>query len=666
MQALYGPLLGLVQKLDALGSRTSLSGLAQAMKTSQLTFADIAPYVLANPQGYNPAPVVVRENYELLVMTWLPGQMSFSHDHSGSICVLWVVRGEATEGRYRIAADGFVELEYEEVVRTGEVKAFQDASVHTVRNAPSSGETLVTVHAYAPPLRDIRRFVLRPEPRSTPRQAVLGIVPAVVIIGGGFSGSMTAAQLLRRAGRAGAPLRVAVVERRGAFGEGTAYATRESAHLLNVPAGGMSAWPDRPSDFLEWARRRYGNVLPTDFLPRQWYGEYIRESLLTSAADAGHSAKPSLLFDEVRRVARHPGGGWMVHLEQGSSLRADAVVLAIGHRPPSDPIDHKWIGPRDRFIADPWRPFAMNAVCPDEAVVVLGSGLTAVDAVLSLAARPRSAEITLDSLSGLLPLAHAATPLPPADLQPLVSRLIGKGGSVRVYALFSELRRTARELGEQGWDWRSVIDGLRPHTACLWQAMPLAERRLFLSRLRPFWEVHRHRMVPSVGERFSAMLEQGEILIMAGQVVSARAEGNEVRAVVRLKGTGRRVELHASWVINCTRPLPSNSSDSNPAIGSLLVDGWLYPDELALGVETTAAGHAIAADGGKIPDLFVVGTLRKPAFWESTAVPELREQAATVAQRVLDCLMLHNQTSVPVQENPAFLHPAGILVSAAE
>jgi predicted metal-dependent enzyme (double-stranded beta helix superfamily) len=167
MQALNGPLLGLVQKLDALGSRT-LSGLAQAMKTSQLTFADIAPYVLANPQGYNRAPVVVRENYELLVMTLLPGQMSFPHDHSGSICVLRVVRGEATEGCYLIAADGFVELEYEEAVRTGEVRAFQDASVHTVRNAPSSGETLVTVHAYAPPLRDFRRFVLRPELRSTP------------------------------------------------------------------------------------------------------------------------------------------------------------------------------------------------------------------------------------------------------------------------------------------------------------------------------------------------------------------------------------------------------------------------------------------------------------------------------------------------------------------
>jgi uncharacterized NAD(P)/FAD-binding protein YdhS len=650
MHALSVRLLELVQKLDSLGPCPSLAALEQAMKASQLTLADVAPFVQPNPQSYNRSAVVVREHYDLLVMTWLPGQASVPHDHGRSVCVLRVIQGKAAEVCYRVAADGFVDPEYEEQVRAGEVRACQDAGIHTVRNPSSTGETLVTVHVYAPRLRNFRQFVLRPEQRGSRIQAMQDCIPTVVIAGGGFSGSMTAAHILRRARKSGFPIHVALVEPRGAIGEGVAYSSREPAHLLNVPAGRMSAWPDRPDDFVDWALRRYGNTLPTDFLPRQWYGEYIRDSLLACAAEAGKWSKFSIVFDEVRRAAKHPRGGWMVHLEQGSSLRADAIVLAIGHRPPSDPIGTNWHGPRTRFIADPWRPFALNAVRPVEAAVVLGSGLTAVDAVLSLAAQPRSAPVTLVSPNGLLPLAHAARPLPPADLEFLATGLVAAPGGVRALALLSQLRRTTRALAAQGVDWRSVVDGLRPYTARLWQAMPLAERRRFLSRVRPFWEVHRHRMAPSVGEKFRGMLEGGEVRIVAGQVVSARAEENEIRVVVRPKGAGSEIALQVGWIINCTGPLPPNCPESNPVIGSLLINGCLCLDKLALGVETAAEGNAVGASREEVPGLFVVGTLRKPTFWESTAVPELREQAAIVAGQIFDGL-IHSRLPAAAKED---------------
>ena len=318
----------------------------------------------------------------------------------------------------------------------------------------------------------------------------------------------------------------------------------------------------------------------------------------------------------------------MVHLAREPSLRAEAVILTVGHRPPSDPIGKRWSGPRTRFIADPWRPFATNVVGPDEAAVVLGSGLTAVDTVLSLSQQPRRAPITLVSRHGLLPQAHAATPLSPVDLTSVVSELVSAPGGVRALTLLRRLRHKVRELAPTGGDWRSVVDGLRPHTALLWRSMPLAERRQFLTRLRPFWEVHRHRMALAVAEPFRALLARGDVRLVAGRVESAQAEGEVVRLVVRQRGRDRLIEMNASWVINCTGPLPSNTVESNPVIGSLLVSGVLRPDELSLGIETTLNGNAIAADGQEVADLFLVGTLRKSTDWESTAVPELRNQAA--------------------------------------
>src|SRR5262249_11986885 len=153
-------------------------------------------------------------------------------------------------------------------------------------------------------------------------------------------------------------------------------------------------------------------------------------------------------------------------------------------------------------------------------------------------------------------------------------------------------------------DWRSVVDGLRPHTAPLWQSMSSAERQQFLSRLRPFWEVHRHRMALAVAEPFRALLERGAVRVVAGRVESAGAADEVVRLLVRQRGSDRLIESDAAWVINCTGPLPSNSVESNPVIGSLLVSGWLRSDELALGIDTTHSGNAIAEDGREVADLF--------------------------------------------------------------
>ena len=146
-------------------------------------------------------------------------------------------------------------------------------------------------------------------------------------------------------------------------------------------------------------------------------------------------------------------------------------------------------------------------------------------------------------------------------------------------------------------------------------------------------------MAIDVAEPFRTLVDRGDVRVVAGRVESARAEDDVVKLVVRRRGCDRPLECQTSWVINCTGPMPSNSVESNPVIGSLLVSGVLRPDELSLGIDTTPDGHAIAADGREVPDLLLVGTLRKSTDWESTAVPELRAQAAAVAENVLGMLV---------------------------
>jgi uncharacterized NAD(P)/FAD-binding protein YdhS len=277
-------------------------------------------------------------------------------------------------------------------------------------------------------------------------------------------------------------------------------------------------------------------------------------------------------------------------------------------------------------------------VRPEDATVILGSGLTAVDAVLSLCQTPRKAPITLISRRGLFPLSHAETPTTPVDLTAMVSALIADPDGVRVRTLLRQLRLKARELNSAGKSWHGVVDGLRPHTARLWQSMSLPERQRFLAQLRPFWEIHRHRMAQAVAKPFQELLATGAVRLLAGSVESANADDESIHVVVRKRGCAELTALKAAWVINCTGPLPSNSVESNPVIGSMLVSGLLRPDELFLGVETTADGKPVDANGENVPGLFLVGTLRKSIDWESTAVPELRVQSAAAAKDVLDWL----------------------------
>lgn len=463
----------------------------------------------------------------------------------------------------------------------------------------------------------------------------------ICVIGGGFSGCVVAANLLARSAGHRAPLRVHLIERRPDFGRGAAYATREPVHLLNVAARGMSAWTDRPDDFLEWVRRRMPEARPCDFLPRRLYAEYIVHTLERAEQAAQGRAQLVRTHGEAVRADQRADGSWEVRLDSGAVIACEAVVLATGHRAPGDPLGGRWKGPSDHWIADPWRPGATDAIRPEDSVVILGSGLTAMDVLLSLAARApdRAGRVTLVSRSGLMPRVHAVPAQPAIDPMPMLNELALTGRVTRVRDLLRAVRGAIRGSGaSSAKDWRAVIDGLRPYTHGLWSALSQDEKRRFMRHLRSLWDAHRHRMAPEVVARIEALRASGFFTPVRGRVRSGEADAEGLRLRVdRFERGGPHAEqvLQARWAVNCTGPSPSVGHAEDRVAASLVDAGLARMDPIGLGLETDALGRPVARSGRSSGGLWVIGSLRRPALWETTAVPELRGQAETVARECL-------------------------------
>lgn len=632
------PLAQLVSELDACTGPIDEATARRLLTTTTVSLADIAPYIEERPgQGYSRRAVARRDNYELLVLTWTPGQASVAHDHAGSLCGLRVMQGQLTETLYATGPDGQVRKTSASHHNPGEITLDPGVVVHSLGNAGDG--TLVTLHLYSPPLPEVRRYAVTDRPPA----AVFTRKPAanaktVAIVGGGFTGSMTLANLLRFSHENATPLHVILIDRQPAVAEGIAYRTNDMRHLLNVPAGRMSCWPDRPEDFFNYCKSKDANAQPGDFISRKTYGQYVRHTLLEQAANAPAYVSVELLRDEATSLARDGENAWAIGTVKGREIRADAAVLTVGHRPPDDPFQKTWHGPRSRFVADPWAALVLSQIAPDESVLLMGSGLTAVDAMLTLDRPDRTAPVLVVSRRGLMPMPHAKGPVHPTDVVAMVAKWLDPKTTLTAKALLKDLRAQIALEAKNGNDWRQVIDALRPSIQKLWTKLPLSERSRFITHLRPFWEVHRHRMPAAVCDKLAKAQKAGRIEIIPGGLTQARADNEGVnvtlsRRTLKVNRTGR-----VSWVINCTGPGIQGRRSTHPILKTLLENNTLADDELGLGLLTNDNGQALNPEGQVVPNLLIAGTLRKATLWESTAVPELRGQAQSAATTLLATL----------------------------
>ena len=434
-----------------------------------------------------------------------------------------------------------------------------------------------------------------------------GIIQHVVIVGGGFSGAMLAARL------AEVGVAATVIDRTGNFGLGVAYSTPFEGHLLNVRSNRMTAVEGRPDDFVTWLTTNAPeHADPEGFAPRRLYGRYVQDRL--AAVETAH---PGLITRVTGGVAAVEGGG--VRLTDGRIVAGDAVVLATGNPAPKTASPNETAG---RIIGDPWAPGALDRIEPTDDVIVVGTGLTMVDVVLWLEARGWRGTARTLSRRGLIPRSHRLRPdtaTPPTEI------LLGAPPSQRLH----EARRMAGETG-----WRGVMEGLRPITTDLWRQADEATRARLVRHLRPWWDVHRHRIAESIADALTRLETAGRLTVTAGRVAEIAQDADGVTLSYRPRKGPAQPPLTAHWLIDCTGPGHDPAKDS--LTGPLLGSGRARLDGLKLGLDLDARGRVLAADGAPDARLLVLGPPARAAFWETIAVPDIRKRIEDVVKTLTE------------------------------
>jgi uncharacterized NAD(P)/FAD-binding protein YdhS len=445
----------------------------------------------------------------------------------------------------------------------------------------------------------------------------------VTIVGGGASGVLFAIHLLRAAR---APLRVALFEKSGRIAEGIAYGTHREEHVLNVNAGRMSAFEDDPLHFVRHLQRAIPGALPErirhEFVGRLHYAGYLRATL--DAVAARSAATLSVIEEEV--VAIEPGAPLGVVGRFSGTSRARAVVLALGNWPRALPIADASVGAKPMLHA--WDTRGIAGISDDETVVIVGAGLSMVDTLLTLATNGHRAPIHVVSRHGLFPLPHAEHGTLPINIDVLARLPLSRRVAL--------LRTAAEHSMAQGEPWQWAMERVRPHVTALWQSLDEKAQRRFLRHGVRFWDVHRHRIAPSVAAVIDGLRASGQLISHKGAALRIAHDGRGARVTI-----GSRADARGTTTVLADRVVSSVGMETNlrrvssALVRSMFERGLVRSGHHGIGFDTTMEGALIDREGSSSRNLWTIGSARIGQLWESVAVPELRVQAEALASRLV-------------------------------
>jgi uncharacterized NAD(P)/FAD-binding protein YdhS len=387
----------------------------------------------------------------------------------------------------------------------------------------------------------------------------------------------------------------------------------------------MSAYPDLPDDFVNWLRTRcdYDLVPEHDlrerFIPRMIYGDYLKSLAHQFLHEVQH----------IRGQAIDVCEEGCVMLADGGKIRADRIVLATGNEAPGDLPGSESLASHPAWTANPWLPWHEKLPLDTGTIVVLGTGLTAVDSIMTLRALGWLGRIHAVSRNGWLPNAHFRgidyPDFPPPDVD------LAELGLKKLHVLMEEHCGRLREMGANP---AIIVDKMRPHTQRVWQRFTLEEKKTFARRHAARWNILRHRIAPEIHAQLASSQLTGQLQVHAACIEQVEAAGDRVR--VSLSGNQ---SLEGDLVLNATGPQTRLVDTKSILLQNLLRRGLIAPDEMEMGIRIQPDHTVIDSEDRPSPRLMALGPLLRGTYWETIAVPELRVQARRVAETILQLVV---------------------------
>lgn len=454
----------------------------------------------------------------------------------------------------------------------------------------------------------------------------------VLIIGGGLSGTMLAVQLLRLPGRR----QILVIEPRAELGRGEAYSAVELGHTLNGNAARMSVDPDNPDDLTQWLTEHIAaggwpesaeQAVPISelFPPRGLFGVYAQQRLAEAKARSASTVEH--VRAEVIDV-QMDADSTLLTLDNGHRLRGNFAVLATGMFPAArTPQTHS--SGVNAAAVDPWDVATMRRLDPRSTVLIIGSGLTMVDAVVSLEQAGHRGPIEIFSRHGLLP--HVRRQPPAWD-----DFLAADPALRSPRQLLRELRRQCSIAQAQGIDWQAPLDTVRAHIGRLWSQASEREKRQFVRHVRPWWESHHHRSPPLSAQLVARLHEEGRLRIRAASFKGLGPAQSGVTIAVRQRGEQTLTQVTGAALINSSGIEYDWCRVARPLPQQLLKRGLIQPGPLALGIAADVSGSVLDAQGQVSARLFAMGPPLRGMWWESTAVTDVALQAKALASKLAE------------------------------
>jgi uncharacterized NAD(P)/FAD-binding protein YdhS len=456
----------------------------------------------------------------------------------------------------------------------------------------------------------------------------------VGIIGGGFSGALTAVHLINKTKY---PLKIIVINEDQAIAKGIAYQPYSNKHLLNVITSKMSAFVNEPDHFLEWVMKQKSykdkdrTLLANSFLPRIIYGEYLNdiwEQALKLAVIKNIDV--SIINSSVAEIDT-ANEGIQLKLANANTFTVGQCIIATGNQLPRNPeIENSNFYNHTNYYQNPWAIESVQNTTNQFPILIIGNGLTMVDTLLGLQEHGYNGEIFSISPNGFNILPHRHNGL---KYTKLVEEL---KEDIRLYDLVKLVNKHINIVREVGATAEPVIDSLRPYTQSIWKSFTESEKQQFMSRLRHLWGVARHRIPIHTHDKIQQLRIDHKLHIKSGKLINLSANEESITATYYDKKEKVVKQINVSRIINCTGPESDFTKLDNNFLKKSIEKGIIIQDNLKLGLHTdTDTFQVFNAAGKRHANLYTLGANLRGELWESTAVNELRGQTEKLAEMLL-------------------------------